>query len=237
MGYPKSKFHYAGKNLKNTPKILKKLYFIPFEYIIFPHSRQKDSSICRTSRPIFYARLVELRAQICHNTREIDIHECGSSKLSFIIVSSSRNVKGWSLLSSVWIVLTDSSDTTFKRPVQNWSCTSHCPSQNSRHRFLIICMLWHHYHTPRAAVCEFQSHSYFSPLKTVPLHVVHSRTRMQWVTPCSSYYSSRSFERSDQPKIHCCHNPKQNISLNFHSIWTIRWRGKKMGNLLLGQPT
>ncbi len=53
MGCPKSKFPYAVKNQKNTLKILKKFYFIPFEYIIFPHSHQKDSSIYRTSRLIF----------------------------------------------------------------------------------------------------------------------------------------------------------------------------------------
>ncbi len=46
MGCPKSKFPYAVKN----QKIRKKLYFIPFEYIIFPHSRQKDLSIYRISR-------------------------------------------------------------------------------------------------------------------------------------------------------------------------------------------
>ncbi len=53
VGCNKSKFPYVVKNQKSTLKILKKFYFIPFEYIIFPHSRQKDSSIYRTSRIIF----------------------------------------------------------------------------------------------------------------------------------------------------------------------------------------
>ncbi len=84
---------------------------------------------------------------------------------------------------------------------------------------------------------KFQPHSYFSPLKTVSLHRVHTPTRTRWVAPCLSYYSPRSFGQSNQSKIQCCHNPKQNISSNFHSIWAVRWRWGKMGNLLLGQPT
>ncbi len=82
---------------------------------------------------------------------------------------------------------------------------------------------------------EFQPYSYFLPLKTVSQHRVHTWTRTRWVAPCSSYYSPHSFGQSDQPTIQCCHIPKQNISPNFHSIPTVRWRREKMGNLLLGQ--
>ncbi len=53
VGCPESKFPYSVKNQKNTLKILKKFYFIPFEYIIFPHSYQKDSSIYHILRLIF----------------------------------------------------------------------------------------------------------------------------------------------------------------------------------------
>ncbi len=60
----KSKFPYSVKNQKSTLKMLKKLYFIPSEYIIFSHNRQKDLSIYHTSRLTFVCWLVELRAQI-----------------------------------------------------------------------------------------------------------------------------------------------------------------------------
>ncbi len=73
--------------------------------------------------------------------REIDIRESGSPKSSFIIVSSSCNVKWRSSLSSAWIVLTDLSIITFKRPM--WLVVHFVSplAKNSRHHFLTICML------------------------------------------------------------------------------------------------
>ncbi len=123
--------------------------------------------------------------------------------------------------------------TTFERPVCD-SCILCHPSQNSQHHFLTTCMLMTS--LPQSAVYEFQPHSYFLLLKTVSLHGVHIRKHMWWVALCSLYYSPRSFGQSHQQKIQCCYNPKQNISTNFHNIRTVRWRRKKMGNLLFGQP-
>ncbi len=164
---------------------------------------------------------------------EIDIHESESPKLLFVIVFSSRNVKRRSSLSSEQIVLTDSSATIFGQPARN-SCSSHHPSWNSQHLFLTICTPMMSLQYTSVSCTWIQPHAYFSPLKIVSLQGVHMRTRTRWVAPCSSYYSPCLLGRSDQPKIQCCHNPRQNISPNFHSIWT-RWRGEKMGNLRLGQ--
>ncbi len=87
--------------------------------------------------------MVELHVQIqiCHNTRDWYICESGSPKSSFIIISSSCNVKRRSSLSSAWIVLTDTAVTTFGWPVRDSSRTLRRPSQNSQHHFLIIYML------------------------------------------------------------------------------------------------
>ncbi len=90
---------------------------------------------------------------------EITIRKSESLKSSFIIVSSSRNVKQWSSLSSVRILLTDSPVTNLGQPVCDSSCTSHRLSWNSRHHFLTICT--------HMASLEFQLHSYFSLLKTL----------------------------------------------------------------------
>ncbi len=85
---------------------------------------------------------------------------------------------------------------------------------------------WLHYHIPRSAVYEFQSHSYFLSLKTVSQHGVHTRTRMRWVASCSSYHCSHSLGRSNQPKTQCYHNPKQNISPIFTAFGQLMVKGK-----------
>ncbi len=176
-----------------------------------------------------YARLVGLCVQIRHNTRDWHLWKW-SPKLSFIIVSNSRNVNWWSPLSSALIVLTDLSITTFGWPVHDSSCTSCGPCGTLSTISSPSVRLWCNYHIHQSAVCELQPHSYFLPLKTVSQHGV----RTWWVAPCLLYYSPHSFRRSHPQKIQRCHNPKQNISPNFHSIWTVRWWGEKMGNLRLG---
>ncbi len=86
VGCPKGKFPYAVKNHKNTLKILKKSYFIPFEYIIFPRSRQKDSSIHRTSRLIFVrliGRTVCLNLSQCEKSTFVKVSPPSHRSLSF----------------------------------------------------------------------------------------------------------------------------------------------------------
>ncbi len=122
MSYPKSKFPYAVKNLKNTLKILKKIYIIPFENIIFPFSRQKDLNIYRTMRLIFVCSIGRTACPNLSQYERSTFVKCGSPKMLFIIISRSRNVKQRSLLSSTRIELTDSYITTFGQPVRHSSC-------------------------------------------------------------------------------------------------------------------
>ncbi len=143
--------------------------------------------------------------------REIDIHESGSSKLVFIIVSSSRNDKRRSLLNSMQIVLMADNCVAPRGTLGITSSPFVCS--------------WRHHHIPWSAVYEFQPHLFFA-LKTVSLYGVYSP---RWV-PCSSLVE-RPTKNSVLPQSQTEYFP------NFHSIQTVEWRGGKMGNLLLGQPT
>ncbi len=117
-----------------------------------------------------------------------------------------------------------------KISVRNLSFTSRRLLQISRHHFRTSCMLMTSLLYPRSVICKFQSHSYFLPLKTVSLHGVHTHAM---VVPRSSYYSPRSFGWSDQPKIQCCHNPKQNITPIFIEFRQLYGKGKN-GKLNFG---
>ncbi len=158
--------------------------------------------------------------------QEIDIRESGSFKSSFIIVPSSHNVKWRSSLSSVRIVLTDSSVTTFGWPACDSWYTSHCPLRNTQHHFLTICMLM--------TSLPYTSVSYPWISAVFIFFAVKNCTTARG-THADMHVMDHSFGQSDQTKIQRCHNPKQNISPNFHSIGTVRWWGEKMANLLLGQ--
>ncbi len=113
---------------------------------------------------------------------EIGICERESPKSSFFIVSSSCNVKRRSSLTSVRIVLTDLSITTFGLLVCDSSCTSCRPSRNSWHHFFNTCTLI--ISLPYTPVCclWISTVLVFFTDKTVSLHEVHTRTRMWWWT-------------------------------------------------------
>ncbi len=140
MGCPKSKFPYAVKNQKNSLKILKKLYFISFEYIIFPHSRQKESSIYHTLGLII---VCSIDRTACPNLSQyarstfvkVGLPNCCSLSFSALVMLNDY------LRCVARIVLTDLSITTFGRPMHDLSCTMHRPSQNSRLHSFTICML------------------------------------------------------------------------------------------------
>ncbi len=95
---------------------------------------------------------------------------------------------------------------------------------------------WPHYRIPWSTVFEFQPHVFFAVKNYITAWGAHTRTCTRWVDPCSPCYFARSFGRSDQPKIQCYHYPIQNISLNFHSIRTVRWWGEKWETYFWDSP-
>ncbi len=169
---------------------------------------------------------------------EIDICESGSPKSPFIIISSSRNVQRQSSLNSVQIVLTDSSVTTFEKSVHNSLCTSHRPSRKSQHYLLTICMLMKS--LPYTSVnCLWISAAlvFFVFKNCITARGTHARTHTRARAIGSSMFVVllSSFLRAErQPKIQCCHNPKQNISPIFITFEQLNGE-RKNGKLTFGK--
>ncbi len=169
--------------------------------------------------------------------REIDICESGSPNHRSLLFPACIMLNNGSSVSSVQIVLTDLSLTTFRWPMRDSSCSLCYPSQNSQHHFLTICMLMMSLAYTLVSCLWISTTLVFFDIKNrITARGTHADTH----TMDSSMFVIllSPFVRAERPtKNSVLPQSQSEYFPNFHSIRTVRCWGENMGNLLLGQPT